>query len=129
MASVTVRGEVVDSKCFLGVMVPGSGKTHKDCASLCLRGGVPPALFAHDRAGDSALMLLTGLSGDKIGARALQIAGEAVEMTGLLQRQDGWLVLQTDPTTWRTVVVSAFSYCADLQVRRVRAGLKACTTP
>jgi len=103
-ATVTVKGEVVDSKCFLGVMVPGSGKTHKDCASLCLRGGVPPALFVQDAAGESALMLLTGGSGETIDARALQIAGEAVEMSGLLQRQDGWLVLQTDPTTWRTVV-------------------------
>jgi hypothetical protein len=101
--SVTVKGEVVDSKCFLGVMVPGSGKTHKDCASLCLRGGVPPALLARDRAGESALMLLTGVSGDLIGARALQIAGEAVEMTGKLQRQEGWLVLRTDPISWRTV--------------------------
>ena len=40
---VTVSGEIVDSKCFLGVMVPGAGKTHKECASLCLRGGIPPA--------------------------------------------------------------------------------------
>lgn len=100
---VTVKGEVVDSKCFLGVMVPGSGKTHKDCASLCLRGGVPPALFVQDRAGKSALMLLTGASGEAINAEALEIAGEAVEMTGMLQRQGGWLVLRTDPTTWRTV--------------------------
>ena len=45
---VKVRGEIVDSKCFLGVMVPGSGKTHKDCASLCLRGGIPPALYVQD---------------------------------------------------------------------------------
>jgi hypothetical protein len=99
-----VRGEIVDSKCFLGVMVPGSGKTHKDCASLCLRGGVPPALFVQDRAGASALMLLTGASGEAIGARALQITGEAVEMTGMLQRQAGWLVLRSDPTTWRTAM-------------------------
>jgi hypothetical protein len=32
---VELTGEIVDSKCFLGVMVPGSGKTHKECASLC----------------------------------------------------------------------------------------------
>jgi hypothetical protein len=100
---VTATGEVVDSKCFLGVMVPGSGKTHKDCASLCLRGGVPPALFVQDRAGGSALMLLTGASGEAIRARVLQLAGEAVEMTGLVQRQGGWLVLRTDPATWRTI--------------------------
>lgn len=101
---VTVKGEIVDSKCFLGVMVPGSGKTHKDCASLCLRGGVPPALFVQDRAGGSALMLLTGATGEAIGARALQVTGEAVEMTGMLERQGGWLVLRSDPTTWRTVI-------------------------
>ncbi len=102
-AAVMVTGEVVDSKCFLGVMVPGSGKTHKDCASLCLRGGVPPALFVHDRAGESALMLLEETSGAAIGARAPQVAGEAVQMSGKLQRQGGWLILKTDPSAWRTV--------------------------
>jgi hypothetical protein len=101
--AITVTGEVVDSKCFLGVMVPGSGKTHKECASLCLRGGVPPALFVHDRAGQSALMLLTDALGEAIGARAHHIAGEAVQMTGMLQRQNGWLMLRTDPNTWRAV--------------------------
>ena len=53
---VKVRGEVVDSKCFLGVMVPGSGKTHKDCASLCLRGGIPPALYVRDQSGRSSVL-------------------------------------------------------------------------
>src|SRR4029453_5708531 len=48
--TVELTGEIVDSKCFLGVMVPGSGKTHKECASLCLRGGIPPALYVQDRA-------------------------------------------------------------------------------
>jgi len=101
---VTVRGEIVDSKCFLGVMVPGSGKTHKDCASLCVRGGIPPALFVHDRAGGSALLLLTGTSGAAISAQALPFAGEVVEMTGNLQRQGEWLVLRTDVSTWHSVI-------------------------
>jgi hypothetical protein len=100
---VNVRGEIVDSKCFLGVMVPGLGKTHKDCASLCLRGGIPPALYVEDRAGESAVMLLTGASGESISAQALEIAGEAIDMTGKLQRQGGWLVLRTDPASWHSV--------------------------
>ena len=100
---VNVRGEVVDSKCFLGVMVPGSGKTHKDCASLCLRGGIPPALYVQDRAGQSALLLLTGASGEPIGARALEVAGEAIDLTGTIEQQGGWLVLRTDPRTWQPV--------------------------
>jgi hypothetical protein len=101
---VMVKGEVVDSKCFLGVMVPGSGKTHKDCAALCLRGGIPPALYVQDRAGASALVLLAGASGEPVGASAVRVAGEAVEMNGLLSREEEWLVLRSDPRTWRTIL-------------------------
>jgi hypothetical protein len=100
---VRVRGEIVDSKCFLGVMVPGSGKTHKECASLCLRGGIPPALYVQDQSGQSSVLLLTGASGEPISAQALQVVGEAIDMTGTLERQGGWLVLRSDPVTWRPV--------------------------
>ena len=100
---VSVRGEIVDSKCFLGVMVPGSGKTHKECASLCLRGGIPPALYVQDQSGQSSVLLLTGASGEPISAQALQVVGEAIDMTGTLERQGGWLVLRSDPVTWRPV--------------------------
>ena len=100
---VRVRGEIVDSKCFLGVMVPGAGKTHKECASLCLRGGIPPALYVQDRTGQSALLLLTGTSSEAIGAQALQVVGEAIDMTGTIHRRGGWLMLRTDPRTWQPV--------------------------
>ena len=100
---VELTGEIVDSKCFLGVMVPGSGKTHKECASLCLRGGIPPALYVQDRAGRSSLLLLTGPTGGPIGAPALQAAGEAISLIGSIQRQGGWLVLRTDPSSWHQV--------------------------
>ena len=100
---VELTGEIVDAKCFLGVMVPGSGKTHKECASLCLRGGIPPALYVQDRAGHSSLLLLTGPTGEPIGSPALQTAGEAISLTGSIQRQGGWLVLRTDPGSWHRV--------------------------
>ena len=100
---VRLRGEIVDSKCFLGVMVPGSGKTHKDCASLCIRGGIPPALYVQDLAGQSSVLLLTGTSGEPMGAPAIEVAGEAIDMTGTIERQGGWLVLRTDPRTWQPV--------------------------
>ena len=100
---ITLRGEIVDSKCFLGVMVPGAGKTHKDCASLCLRGGVPPALYVQDRSGQSVVLLLTGPSDEPIGTQAVGLAGEAVDVTGAIERQGGWLVLRTAPRTWQPV--------------------------
>lgn len=39
-----IVGEVVDSKCHLGVMNPGSGVVHKACARRCLSGGVTAGL-------------------------------------------------------------------------------------
>jgi hypothetical protein len=41
---VTLRGEIVDAKCYLGAMKPGDGRTHRGCARLCLKGGMPPAV-------------------------------------------------------------------------------------
>jgi hypothetical protein len=99
--AVELTGEIVDSKCFLGVMVPGSGKTHKDCAALCLRGGIPPALHVQVRSGRASLLLMTGASGESIGDEAQTLAGEPVAVTGTIVRQAGWLVLRTDPHGWR----------------------------
>ena len=46
-AETTLRGEIIDPKCFAGAMKPGDGKTHKSCAALCLRGGIPPVFWAN----------------------------------------------------------------------------------
>jgi hypothetical protein len=100
---ITVTGEIVDSKCFLGVMVPGSGKTHKECASLCLRGAIPPALHVQDRSGHLSVLLLAGRNGERLGAEAIRMAGEAISVTGAVDRQGGWLVLRTDPRTWQPI--------------------------
>jgi hypothetical protein len=110
-APVTLRGEIVDSKCFLGVMVPGEGKTHKDCASLCLRGGIPPAFVVRDREGRTALMLLVSESGGSLAGHeaAVRLAGEPIELTGVIEeaitpsaaRARGWRMLRTNPSSWR----------------------------
>ncbi|MEO5823118.1 MAG: hypothetical protein ABIT71_21655 [Vicinamibacteraceae bacterium] len=103
-APATLRGEIVDSKCFLGVMTPGQGKTHRACASLCLRGGIPPALFVDDGAGRSRLILLVSPAGDALDPSVVaDRAFEPTEMAGLLAQADGWWVLRTDPATWRRI--------------------------
>src|SRR6266581_3929308 len=58
---LTVTGEIVDSKCYLGVMNPGSGKVHRDCASRCLSGGIPPVFATNDFNGSPAILLITDL--------------------------------------------------------------------
>ena len=56
LGSLTLRGEIVDSKCYLGVMNPGNGKVHGDCASRCLSGGIPP-LFIEFASGQTFLLV------------------------------------------------------------------------
>jgi hypothetical protein len=101
-SSIVLRGEVVDSKCFLGVMVPGQGKTHRACASLCLRGGIPPALLVEDQTGASRLVLLVSLTGAPLDpATAADAAGAPIELRGRLDRAGGWWTLRTEPASWR----------------------------
>ncbi len=45
---ITLTGEILDAKCYLGAMKPGDGRAHKACAELCIAGGIPPMLFTHD---------------------------------------------------------------------------------
>ena len=58
LGEVTIIGEIVDSKCYLGVMNPGRTKVHRDCATRCISGGIPPMLVTAD-----ATYLLVGTDG------------------------------------------------------------------
>lgn len=99
LGPVTLTGEIVDSKCYLGVMNPGKGKVHRDCASRCLSGGIPPIYVTLD--GEHQL-LLVGLDGNAIGRDALrEFVGEPITIQGeLLQRGESRL-LRIDAGTLR----------------------------
>jgi hypothetical protein len=92
---IDVQGEIVDSKCFLGVMNPGEGTVHRDCARVCLRGGIPPMLLVRGAAGEEALMLLVGATGEPIGRQLAARAGQPVVIRGRLSRDGDTLVLVT----------------------------------
>lgn len=51
---VMLVGEILDAKCWFGAMRPGYGKTHKACAALCARGGLPLAFCQIGACGDSS---------------------------------------------------------------------------
>lgn len=82
LATVTLRGEIVDSKCFLGVMKPGFGKTHKECATLCIAGGIPPMLVTQDATGKRDYYLLTTVDGNALDDQVLPFVADPVEVTG-----------------------------------------------
>jgi hypothetical protein len=96
VGSVTVIGEIVDSKCFLGVMNPGRTKVHRDCAARCISGGIPPMLLAAN-----ALYLLVGADGRKLKQELLQMVGETVEVRGNVLLSGETLTLYSEPGTYR----------------------------
>jgi hypothetical protein len=101
MGTRTFRGEIVDSKCYLGVMKPGEGKTHRSCASLCLRGGIPPALRVEgDARTEPGLLLLVDADGHPLGPRVLPWVAQPVEITGQVTRYGDLWLLASDPMTF-----------------------------
>ena len=92
IGEVTLRGEILDSKCWFGAMRPSEGKVHKACASLCIRGGLPPAFYVKDRKDQKALLIMTdcglGHSPD-----LLPFVADPVEITATAQRWGNLLLL------------------------------------
>ncbi len=79
-------GEIVDSKCYLGAMKPGQGKTHKECATLCVRGGIPPVLIAAVDGGGAEHFVLVDETGGAATELVLPYVGEPVTVRGRLLR-------------------------------------------
>jgi hypothetical protein len=88
LGQVELTGEIVDSKCYFGVMNPGNGKVHRDCAARCISGGIPPAFLVRDAGGRVATLLLANWR----RAWMDQIA-EPVTIRGRLVRAAGRLTL------------------------------------
>jgi hypothetical protein len=105
LGPIVVQGEIVDSKCHLGVMKPGEGTTHRDCAARCLLGSVPPMFVPHDRSGhvnDRSRVSLVSPDGRPFvdGARW---AGRAVVIRGELLRRGAQRFLAASPSAIRVL--------------------------
>lgn len=97
----TFRGEIVDSKCWMGVMNPGVVTTHRACAVRCISGGIPPMLLVR-RAGAPPLNLLLVSTNDQpVNAAVLDFVAEPVEVAGEVVRHGALLTFRIDPATIR----------------------------
>ncbi len=99
----TLAGEIVDSKCFLGVMNPGQLTPHRACAIRCISGGVPPVLLVRQKDGPAIYLLLVSANGKPVNKQVLNLVAEPIEITGEVERQGELLILRADPTTYRRV--------------------------
>ncbi|MGR3983834.1 MAG: hypothetical protein OD817_01045 [Gammaproteobacteria bacterium] len=95
LGAITLRGEIADSKCFLGVMKPGAGAVHKACAELCLLGGIPPMLVVQNAQREKFGYLLLRADGSP-AAELPALAAESVRVDGQLLRQGDLLFVQID---------------------------------
>jgi len=83
----TWAGEIVDSKCFLGVMNPGRLEVHRACALRCIAGGIPPMLFSHDETGKEVRLILVGGDGTPLNDSILPFVGHPVTVQGRLEHR------------------------------------------
>lgn len=97
----TLVGEIVDSKCFFGVMNPGELKPHRACAARCISGGIPPVLCVRDAGGRASYFLLVSAAGEAVNQAVLDFVAEPVEITGEVERRGDNLVLRADPAAYR----------------------------
>lgn len=96
---VTLAGEIVDSKCYLGVMNPGQGKVHRDCAARCISGGIPPIFVTSDR---REQFVLVGLDERALGRDALrEFIAESIQIQGELLETGSMQLLKIDPKALR----------------------------
>lgn len=101
LGTQTLVGEIVDSKCFLGVMNPGNLKPHRDCAVRCLSGGIPPILLVRQPDGATRHVLVVGAHGEPIGRALLDRVAEPLQVTGALETQHGQWILRADPSAFQ----------------------------
>ncbi len=91
LGSFRLEGEIVDSKCYLGVMNPGRGKTHRGCAARCLSGGMTPLFAARNFNGASIELVVVNQQMSPFPPLG-RMAGQSLALTGrVLRRGDLWL--------------------------------------
>ncbi len=88
---ITLQGEILDAKCYFGVMKPGHGKPHRSCAIRCISGGIPAVLEVKDRANNQEYYLIKEVGGYK--NMILDKVGERVTVRGTVQKIGDWPVL------------------------------------
>jgi hypothetical protein len=103
LGSFTLTGEIVDSKCWTGVMNPGEGKTHLDCAVRCLSGGLPPLLVVRDAEGRERHLVLADAAGGPMPRTILPAVGRPVSVSGRVIREGGLLFLHAEPAAIRVL--------------------------
>ncbi len=92
---VTIKGEIVDPKCFFGAMNPAIGKVHKSCAINCIKGGIPPMLASND----GRYLFIVGPQGEMMNERIIDMVAEDVNLFGRVAKRNHWYYIYLQSET------------------------------
>ena len=109
LGNFTLKGEIVDSKCYLGVMNPGQSKPHRDCAVACLRGGIPPLFIVKDASGNVSELWLLSDKNEPVNKEILDFVAEPIEITGEVSRIGNQLFFKINPSQINFVAIQRLS--------------------
>jgi hypothetical protein len=94
ISEMKLQGEIIDPKCYFGVMKPGKGKIHRSCAVRCISGGIPPVLVTTDKNNITKYFLITDLDGNAIHEDILPFIGKPSEINGIVEKMEDWYLLK-----------------------------------
>jgi hypothetical protein len=99
LGNVQLTGEILDPKCYFGVMKPGHGKPHKDCAIRCIAGGMSPVFYVRNEKGEANYYLLLNENGKKMNEKLKDHIAEPLTLQARAIQYDDWVVLYVKDKT------------------------------
>ena len=93
LGSVSLSGEIVDPKCFFGVMNPAVKAVHRSCAIRCISGGIPAILAIRSNGVFTDYYFLLDETGKPVGNEILPMVGIPVTLEGNATSIQDWKTL------------------------------------
>lgn len=98
---VMLEGEIVDPKCFFGVMNPADKAVHRSCAIRCIAGGIPPVLAIRKNGAFVDYYFIINDYGVPLIEETLPFVGIPIRLSGQVTSFDDWKIIQVDPSNLR----------------------------
>lgn len=111
-SSMEVSGEIVDPKCFFGVMKPGYGKVHKSCAIRCISGQIPPILAIRENGEFMNYYFLTDRDGRVLMMDLHEYVGTLITVTGISYEIDNWRSIRVENLELATLLDKNLTICS-----------------
>ncbi len=92
-----LEGEIVGSKCYLGVMKPAERKIHRSCAIRCISGGVPPLFVVTNEKKEKYYFLLVSRKGKAVNKEVLPYVAKPIQIRGDIEQKGSFLILRANP--------------------------------